>query len=32
MRSENGVQIDFAALAEVLKRADVLTIGFSALS
>lgn len=28
MKSENGVQIDFEALEDVLRRADVLTIGF----
>ncbi len=29
MRGENGIQVDFNALEEVLRRADVLTIGFT---
>ncbi|MGI8927347.1 MAG: hypothetical protein ACR2HN_11995 [Tepidiformaceae bacterium] len=29
MRSENGLEVDLAALDEVLARADVLTVGFT---
>lgn len=29
MRTENGIEVDHDALAELLRRADVLTIGFT---
>lgn len=29
MRTENGIEVDHEALAELLRRADVLTIGFT---
>lgn len=29
MRSENGIEVDMTALAELLQRADVITVGFT---
>jgi hypothetical protein len=29
MRTENGIEVDMAALAELLQRADVITVGFT---